>query len=81
MNKKNSSTISVRSISEILIEADKTDELGVLSDCWEEIVTNKYQYPLAQIKYAREHLEKLAREMGRRDAIMIKSLIQYLLAD
>lgn len=59
--------VIIRSISQILIDADNTTELKVLSGCWKEIVKNKYQYPLVQLRFAREHLENLSREMARKD--------------
>ena len=59
--------VIIRSISQILIDADNTTELKVLSDCWKEIVKNKYNYPLVQLRFAREHLENLSREMARKD--------------
>lgn len=59
--------IITRSISQILIDADNATELKVLSDCWEEIVKNKYCYTLAELKFSREHLEDLSRKMARKD--------------
>ena len=59
--------VIIRSISQILIDADNTSELKVLSDCWKEIVKNKYCYTLAELKFSREHLEGLSRKMARKD--------------
>ncbi len=59
--------VSTRSISEILTEADQTEELSVLCECWKEIVKNKYKYPLSEIWFAEEHLKELARKMANCD--------------
>jgi len=63
---------TIKTISEILIEADKTDELKVLCNCWEEIVKNRYFYPLTHIDFAREHLVNLAKQMARKDMRELK---------
>ncbi len=55
----NDTVIKVRTISKILIEADETTDLNVLYACWEEIVKNKYYYPIIEIEFAREHLDML----------------------
>ena len=59
--------VIIHSISQILINAENATELKVLSDCWKEVVDNKYKYPLLQLRFAREHLENLSREMARKD--------------
>ncbi|MGH1338331.1 MAG: hypothetical protein ACRBFS_19570 [Aureispira sp.] len=55
----------IRSISMILIDADNAVEPKVLSDCWNEIAKNKYSYSLAQLTFAKEHLESLSRKLAR----------------
>lgn len=69
----------IRSISEILIEADKTNELSILTDCLNEVVRNKYNYTLAEIRFVKEHLTELAREMARRDAKKFRSIFDTFL--
>ena len=70
--------VSHRTISEILIEADETSDLKVLSDCWKEVVKNKYKYPLVEIEFAREHLNTLARKMAIEDAEIMKPFFDSL---
>ena len=43
-----------RTITEILKEADSTNELQGLINLWNEIANNKKQYPLTQIWFANE---------------------------
>jgi len=57
----------VRSLSEILIEADKTESLYELIERWNEIVKNKYQYPLVELQFAQEHLEELSAKLAKQD--------------
>lgn len=49
-----------RTISEILIDADKSIGLQSLIDLWNEIAQNKYKYPLVEIRFANEHIRELA---------------------
>lgn len=67
--------IQVRTISEILKEADVAVELQELCDAWMEIVEHKYKYPLIELWFAKEHLEKLARQMAERD-VNLKQLFK-----
>lgn len=67
-----------RNISQILIEADETSDLKVLSDCCKEVVNNKYKYPLVEIEFAREHLNILARKIAREDANIMKPFFDSL---
>lgn len=48
-----------RSLSEILKEADDTDSLARLEQLWNELKTNRHQYPLVEYLYGKEHLEAL----------------------
>jgi hypothetical protein len=50
---------TIRTINEILIEADNTDSLQGLSSLWNEIVLNKYKYPLVNIWFAQDHINGL----------------------
>ena len=68
----------MRSISEILIDADLTDEIEVVSNCWKEIYSNLKEYPLSQIHFAKEHLENLAKELGRKHAKELKPIADLL---
>ncbi len=49
-----------RTISEILKEADATNDLQGLINLWNEIVNNKKKYPLVEIWFAKEHIRELA---------------------
>lgn len=71
-------SVTTRSITEILIEADKADKLSVLNGHWEEIVKNKYKYPLVQIWFAKEHLEELVKKIARRDGEIMKPFFDAL---
>lgn len=70
--------VSPRTISEILIDADRTNDLKVLSDSWKEVVGNKYSYALVEIEFAKEHLNLLARKMAREDAEIMKPFFDSL---
>ena len=48
-----------RTLSEVLIDADKATELSELISLWNEIALNKYKYPLTQLWFANEHIRKL----------------------
>ena len=68
--------VRVRSCSEICIDADNhSDDLGHLSDLWKEVVSNKCQYSLVELKFILEHLENYAKEIGRRDAQVLKQIL------
>jgi hypothetical protein len=49
----------VRTITEILKEADSANKLQVLINLWNEIANNKKKYPLVEIWFANEHLREL----------------------
>ena len=49
-----------RTITEILKEADSTNELQELIDLWNEIANNKNQYPLTEIYEANKQIRRLA---------------------
>lgn len=68
--------VRVRSCSEICIDADNhSNDLGYLSDLWKEVVSNKYEYCLVDLKFMLEHLENYAKEMGRRDAQELNKML------
>ena len=49
-----------RTITEILKEADSTNELQGLINLWNEIANNKKQYPLTEIYEANKQIRRLA---------------------
>lgn len=49
-----------RTITEILKEADSTDNLQGLVNLWNEIANNKKQHTLTQIWFANKHIRELA---------------------
>ncbi len=50
----------MRSITQILLEAEKSETLQALIDLWNEIVRNKEKYPLTQIWFANEKIRELS---------------------
>lgn len=57
----------VRTITEILKEADSTNDLKGLISLWNEIAANKKKYPLTQIWFANEHIRELALKSNGQD--------------
>ena len=49
-----------RAITEILKQADATKDLQGLINLWNEIASNKKQYPLTDIWNANKHIRELA---------------------
>ena len=49
-----------RAITEILKQADATKDLQGLINLWNEIASNKKQYPLTHICNANKHIRELA---------------------
>lgn len=49
----------IRTLTDILKDADKATELQVLIDLWNEIANNKYKYPLTELWFANEHIREL----------------------
>lgn len=49
-----------RTITEILIDADATNDLQGLINLWNEIANNKKQYSLTDIWKANKHIRELA---------------------
>ncbi len=65
-----------RTINEIVKDADEhSDDLGYISDLWKEVISNKYEYCLDELKFMLEHLENYAKEMGRKDAQKLKRML------
>ena len=48
----------MRSITQILLEAEKSETLQALIDLWNEIVINKKKYPLSKIWFANEKIRE-----------------------
>ena len=56
-----------RTITEILKQADTTNELQGLINLWNEIANNKKQYPLTEIWNANKHIRELALNSNGQD--------------
>ncbi len=52
-------TREMRTLSEILIEADATRHISDLQRLAEEIIANKYKMPLCEVLYGLEHIKEL----------------------
>ena len=48
----------MRSITQILLEAEKSVTLQVLIELWNDVVRNKKKYPLTQIWFANEKIRE-----------------------
>lgn len=48
----------MRTITEILKDADNAKTHPELEALWREIVENKYEYTLVQLEFAKEHIDK-----------------------
>jgi len=57
----------VRAITEILKEADSTNDLQGLINLWNEIANNKKQYPLTEIWDANKYIRELALKSNGQD--------------
>ena len=56
-----------RTFDSILKDADKENTLQGLIDLWNEIANNKYNYTLAQLRFANEHISNLSKKMAQSD--------------
>lgn len=66
----------MKTCSEICIEADQNkDDLLHLSHLYSELIKNKKQYPLCELKFMIEHLTNYAKELGRKEAKELKILL------
>lgn len=66
----------VRTCSEICIDADNHfDDLGYLSDLWEYVILNKYEYCIVELKFMIEYLSDYAKAMASRDAQFLKNIL------
>jgi hypothetical protein len=56
-----------RTITQILKDADATNDFQSLVDLWNEIANNKRQYSLTEIWFANEHIKELALKSNGQD--------------
>jgi hypothetical protein len=56
-----------RTITEILKDADATNDFQSLIDLWNEIANNKRQYSLTEIWFANERIRELALKSNGQD--------------
>lgn len=54
----------VRKLTEILKDADKAGGAHELIGLWNEIARNKYQFPLVEILFGKEHINARLLELG-----------------
>ena len=57
----------IRTLTEVLKDADKAKDLQVLIGLWNEIARNKFRYPLVELNFANEHIRELALESNGED--------------
>ncbi len=65
----------MRTLEQILKQAESTTELQGVIDLWNEIVENKYKYPLNEIHLAREKIMSYALTTNGTD--IAKSMFYY----
>jgi len=68
----------MRTITQILIDADKAKNLDELSSLWDEICVNINYYTRTQINYCMEHIANKAKELSNGDVDALKELIDIL---
>lgn len=61
-----------RTFSEVLKEADQASSLKEILDVAHELRLFKRHYSIVELRFAAEHLGKLAGELGRKDAQALK---------
>lgn len=59
--------VSVRTITEILKDADEAKSMNQLLKLEKELVNNKYKYSLVDLQFAKEHLNGLINNIWNRD--------------
>lgn len=64
----------IRSLSEILIEGDKTNDILKLKELSEELYDNKQHYKMYEVTFGLEHLIEKGKELQRE--IKLKQLFQ-----
>ncbi len=57
----------MRTLSEILIDADNATEREEIKKLGNELFDNKYKYPLVELRFAKEHLESLDQTIFDKD--------------
>jgi len=69
--------MSMRTLTEILKDADKAETLKELDDLRLEFVKIIYEYPAAAVSYAQEHIEGLVKEMAKKDARLLINFLEH----
>ena len=57
----------IRTLSEILIDADNSKDIQSLINLWNELAENKKKYTIVQLNFAREHFSKLSLNVNGQD--------------
>jgi len=65
----------MRTITQILIDADNAQNLDKLSDLWGEIYVNINYYITKEINFCMEHIGAKAKELCKGDMEALKELI------
>lgn len=63
----------MRTMREILIEADEKESVWELEMLWNEMVANKYKYPLIHLRFAKEHIDWLILKVQLKKKVEIKA--------
>lgn len=63
----------MRTLSEILIDAEKAETLNILTKLEWELISNKRKYPLAQVEFGVEYFK----EIFEKKALKPKGLTEY----
>ena len=68
----------MRTITQILIDVDNSDNLNDLSVLWGEIYVNINYYITKEVNFCMEHIGAKARELCKGDMQALKELIKLL---
>ena len=68
----------MRTITQILIDADNAQNLDELSSLWQEIRSNLTSYPLVEIEFSIEHMKSKGKKLAQGDIDAFKELIDIL---
>lgn len=68
--------VFVRTMQEILVEADYTKDVFYLCQLWDEMVRNKHQYPLTHLWFAQEHIQSLINKLSTTTTIYLDKKIK-----
>lgn len=69
----------MKSLSEVLIQADKADSIKELLHIFKNMYENRYHYTLVELEFAKEHFDDLAKQMAKRDALEDATFLKDLL--